>query len=77
MVGEPVYNLQKSAKYTIKRTTTEHNVNYYVKPEFRVETRDQLNRIERQVEDELHNELRQSCFREKSYSKNKTLKLKL
>lgn len=67
MVGEPVYNLQKSTKYTVKRTTNDHNVNYYVKPEFRVETREQLNRIERQVEDELHNELRQSCFREKSY----------
>lgn len=67
MIGEAVYNLQKTSKYSIKRTTSDHNVNYYVKPEFRVETREQLNKIERQAEDELHNELRQSCFREKSY----------
>jgi hypothetical protein len=26
-----------------------------------------LRKIERQVEDDLHNELRQNCFREKSY----------
>jgi len=67
MVGEPTYNLQKNSKYSIKRTTNDHRVNYYVKPEFRVETREQLNRIEKQVEEDLHTELRQSCFREKSY----------
>lgn len=67
MVGEPVYNLQKTSKYNIKRTTNDHHVNYYVKPEFRVETREQFTRVERQVEEELHHELRQSCFREKSY----------
>lgn len=28
-----------------------------------------MKKLERQVEDDYHNELRQSCFREKSYSK--------
>lgn len=67
MIGEPLYNLQKTGKYNIKRTTNEHHVNYYVKPDFRLETRDQLRKLERQVEEDLHVELRQSCFREKSY----------
>lgn len=67
MTGDPVYNLQKTSKYNIKRTTNDHHVNYYVKPDFRIETRDQLNKLEKQVEEELHVDLRQSCFREKSY----------
>jgi len=67
MIGDPTYNLQKTSKYNIKRVTNDHHVSYYVKSEFRVESRDQLNKIEKQVEEDLHVELRQSCFREKSY----------
>lgn len=67
MIGDPVYSLQKTSKYHVKRTTNDHHVNYYVKPDFRAETRDKLNKLERQVEEELHIDLRQSCFREKSY----------
>lgn len=67
MIGEPIYNLQKTSKYNVKRITHDRHVNYFVKPDFRVETREQLNKIEKQVEEDLHVELRQSCFREKSY----------
>jgi DnaJ family protein B protein 12 len=67
MIGDPTYNLQKTSKYTVKRVTNDHHVSYYVKTDFRVESRDQLNKIEKQVEEDLHVELRQSCFKEKSY----------
>lgn len=67
MINEPVYNLQKTSKYNIKRTTNDHNVNYYVRSDFRVDSRDQLNKLEKQVEEDLHVDLRQACFREKSY----------
>jgi len=67
MIGEPVYNLQKTNKYSIKRTTTDHHVSYFVKPDFKVENLNELKKIERQAEEDLHIELRQSCFREKSY----------
>jgi hypothetical protein len=69
MIDEPVYNLQKSSKYTVKRVTSDDSVPYFVKPDFKVENLSELKKIERQVEDDLHEELRQSCFREKSYSK--------
>jgi hypothetical protein len=58
-----------NSKYNIKRTTNDHNVNYYVRSDFRIDSREQLNRLEKQVEEDLHAELRQACFREKSYSK--------
>ena len=68
MIGEPVYNLQKSSKYTVRRVTSDQSVPYFVKPDFKVENLSELKKIERQVEEDLHIELRQSCFREKSYS---------
>ncbi len=50
--------------------TNEHQVTYYVKSDFKVDSREYLNKLEKQVEEELLVELRQSCFREKSYSKS-------
>ncbi len=41
---------------------------YFVKQDFKFETAGELNKIERQVEEDLLIELRQNCFREKSYS---------
>lgn len=40
---------------------------YYVKGDFRVDTQNELNKLERQIEEELLIELRQNCFREKTY----------
>jgi len=51
----------------MRRTTSEHSVPYFVKPDFKVENLNELKKIERQVEEDLHIELRQACFREKSY----------
>jgi hypothetical protein len=48
--------------------TNEHHVTYYVKNDFKAESREYLNKLEKQVEEDLLVELRQSCFREKSYS---------
>ena len=44
----------KISKYTVKRTTTDHHVSYYVKPDFKVENLNELKKVERQVEEELH-----------------------
>ena len=69
MIGDPVYSLQKTNKYNVKRVTNEHSVAYFVKPDFKVESSRELNKIEKQVEEDLLIDLRQSCFREKNYSK--------
>lgn len=67
MIGEPVYSLSKTAKYNLKRTTREHDVPYFVKGDFKVESASELYRLEKQIEEDLLMELRQNCFREKSY----------
>ncbi len=56
------------SKYNVKRVTNDHHVTYYVKNEFRVDSKEYLIKLEKQVEEDLLVELRQSCFREKSYS---------
>ena len=68
MMVETIYSLQKTHKYTVRRTTNDHHVAYFVKPDFKFDTAGELNKIERQVEEDLLIELRQNCFREKSYS---------
>ena len=52
----------------MRRTTNDHHVAFFVKTDFKFETAGELNKIERQVEEDLLIELRQNCFREKSYS---------
>jgi len=69
MIGEPLYSLQKTNKYTDRRITKEHQVPYFVRNGFKEDSmsRLELSKLERQVEDDLLLELRQNCFREKSY----------
>lgn len=67
MIGEPLYNLQKTNKYNVRRTTQDHHVGYFVKPDFRWTSQSELRKMERQVEEDLHIELRQNCYREKSH----------
>ncbi|CAF0718881.1 unnamed protein product [Brachionus calyciflorus] len=67
MIGEPVYNLQRTSKFAHRRQTNEHKVPYYVKSDFRIDNGHELNRLEKQIEEELHTELRQNCYREKTY----------
>lgn len=56
------------SKYTERRVTNEHKVPYFVRQGFKVESANELNKLERQVEEDLHIELKQNCFRERSYS---------
>ena len=65
--AEPAYSLHKTDRYNVKRVTTDHHVPYFVKSDFKIATNNELNRLERQVEEDLLIELRQNCFREKSY----------
>lgn len=67
MIGEPVYNLQKTGKYNVKRMTNDHHVTYFVKSDFKIESTNELNKLEKQVEEDLLIELRQACYREKNY----------
>ena len=67
-IDEPVYNLQNSSEYTVRRVTSDYKVPYFVKPDFTVENAGELKAIEIEVEVSLE-ELRRSCFREKSFSK--------
>lgn len=66
-----IYYLLNS-KYTDRRITKEHQVPYFVRNGFKEDSmsRLELSKLERQVEDDLLLELRQNCFREKSYSKS-------
>lgn len=56
-------------KYNTERTTSNLRVNYYVKSDFKVDFKGDLRRIERNVEEEYISNLRQNCWRERSYSK--------
>lgn len=67
MIGEPVYSLQRTGKFAHKRTTNENKIPYFVKSDFRVESANELARLERQIEEELHIELKQNCHRERIY----------
>lgn len=67
MVGEPVYSLQRTGKFAHKRETNEHKVSYFVKSDFRIDSAHELARLERQIEEELHMELKQNCHRERIY----------
>ncbi len=55
------------SKYINKRTTSEHEVVYYVKNDFKIESAQELKRLEKQIEEDLLVELKQSCYRERSY----------
>lgn len=69
-VSDPLYSLQPSKKYSIQRTTTNLRVPYYVKETFHKEFSGSLRRLEAGIEEDYLQNLRQSCFREKSYKEN-------
>lgn len=70
LVGEPLYSLQQSDKHPISRKTSNLNVPYFLKKDYQMESRAELRRIERQVEEEYISNLRNSCWRERSYKEN-------
>ncbi|KAH3872233.1 hypothetical protein DPMN_035448 [Dreissena polymorpha] len=69
-VSDPVFSLQKSDKYTAQRKTQNLNIPYFVKQDFTANFAGDLRRIERQVEEEFVSNLRQNCWRERSYKEN-------
>ncbi|XP_061198059.1 dnaJ homolog subfamily B member 14-like [Saccostrea echinata] len=69
-VSDPIYSLHPSGKYDTERTTSNLHVKYYVKNDFKVEFKGDLRRIERNVEEEYISNLRQNCWRERTYKEN-------
>jgi hypothetical protein len=56
------------SKYSAQRKTQHLHIPYYVKQDFTSNFASDLRRIERQVEEEFISNLRQNCWRERSYS---------
>lgn len=67
LVPDSPFSLQHSVKYSTERLTNNLKVPYFVKDDFHVDSKYDLRRIERQVEEEYVSNLRTSCFKEKSY----------
>merc|ERR1712181_92757 len=67
LVSDPLYSLEPSHKFHIQRKTTNMGVTFYVKDNFRTEYTGSVRKLERQIEEEYIQHLRNSCFREKSY----------
>lgn len=70
LVSEPMYSLQQSDKYSISKKTSNLNIPYYMKKDYVLDGRAELRRIERQVEEEFISNLRNNCWRERSYKEN-------
>lgn len=70
LVSDPLYNLQPTAKYNVKRVTSNLRIPYYVKDTFSSDFSGSLRKLESSIEDDYLNVLRQNCFREKSYKEN-------
>jgi len=70
LVSDPLYNLEPTHKYNIQRKTTNMRISYYVKESFHSEFTGSLRKLERQIEEEYIQHLRNACFREKAYKEN-------
>merc|ERR1712136_290485 len=70
LVSDPLYSLQPSAKYNVRRTTSNLKIPYHVKESFRTEFTGSMRRLESSIEEEYLHSLSQNCFREKSYKEN-------
>ncbi|XP_076459161.1 dnaJ homolog subfamily B member 14-like [Babylonia areolata] len=69
-ISDPVFSLQRTEKYSVKKETYNLKAPYYVKQDFRTEYRGELRRIERMVEEEYISQLRSNCWRERTYKEN-------
>jgi len=70
LVSDPLYNLEPTHKFNIQRKTSNMRISYYVKENFHSEFTGSLRKLERQIEDEYIQHLRNACFREKAYKEN-------
>jgi len=70
LVSDPLYNLEPTHKFNIQRKTANMRISYYVKENFHSEFTGSLRKLERQIEEEYIQHLRNACFREKAYKEN-------
>lgn len=66
-ISDPIYALHKEGRYTLRRETLNLKVAYFVKPDFQSSYKGDLQKLENQVEDEYVMNLRQACYRERTY----------
>ena len=69
-MSDPLYQLEPTHKYNIQRKTTNMRISYYVKENFHSEFTGSLRTLDRQIEEEYIQHLRNACFREKAYKEN-------
>jgi len=70
LVADPLYSLEPSHKYNVQQKTANLKVSFYVKDSFRTEFTGSRRKLERQIEEEYIQQLRNACFREKAYKEN-------
>merc|ERR1711915_1126691 len=70
MKNPPHYNLEPIHEYNIQRKTSNMRISYYFKESFHSEFTGSLRKLERQIEEESIQDLRNACFREKAYKEN-------
>lgn len=66
LVGDAPYSLQQDSKYTESRVTEKYAITYFVKPTFD----GSIQKLERQVEEEYINNLKNNCYRERSHKES-------
>lgn len=69
-VADPPYSLVRTVKYQYARKTLNLKFQYYVKENFMDEHKNNIYRIEMDVEADHIANLQSSCFRERSYKEN-------
>lgn len=70
LVSDPLYSLEASHKFYVQRKTANMHISYHVKDNFKTEYTGSIRKLERQIEEEYIQHLRNQCFREKSYKEN-------
>jgi DnaJ family protein B protein 12 len=69
-VSDPLYSLQATTKFHVRRTTANLHIPYFVKETFKSDFTGSLRKLESSIEEDYLNNLRQACYREKSYKEN-------
>ncbi|XP_064633473.1 dnaJ homolog subfamily B member 14-like isoform X2 [Lineus longissimus] len=65
-VADPSYSLHSSTKYTNERKTANLGIKYFVKQDFNTYYKGSINKVEREVEHEYIQNMREHCYRERS-----------
>ncbi|CAD6197503.1 unnamed protein product [Caenorhabditis auriculariae] len=71
MVGDPAFSLHQTHKYTVRKTTAELKVPYFVRPDFDQNYRGRIKQVEHQVEDDYIQQLRMNCYKEQNIKETK------